>query len=266
MTDVKLYLGDCLEVMRGFPDKSVDAVITSPPYDNLRDYGKTFHWDFYGIANEIYRVVKDCGVIVWIIGDATIDGSETLSSFKQALYFNNLGLKLYDTMFYKKNTSSFPPVRRYEQVIEYMFVFSKGRPKTVNILKDKPNKWAGTSNFGERTNRLKDGTLKKRGKSIVAEFGARTNVWEYATGAGYSTKDKYAFEHPAIFPEALAKDHILTWTNQGDTILDPFTGSGTTGKMAILTGRNFIGIEIDPTYFAIAERRIREAQAQPQLI
>lgn len=262
---IELHLGDCLEFMKTMPDKSVDAVITSPPYDNLRDYGDSFFWDFEKTADQLFRVVKDGGVIVWIVGDATINGSETMTSFKQALYFNSIGLRLYDTMFYKKNTSSFPPVRRYEQVIEYMFVFSKGRPKTVNIIRDKPNKWAGTSNFGERTNRLKDGTLKKRGKSVVADYGVRTNVWEYATGYGYSTKDKCAYEHPAIFPEALARDHILTWTNPGDLVLDPFMGSGTTGKMAILTGRGFIGIEIEPKYMAIAEKRINEATQQIRL-
>jgi len=244
--------------------ESIDLTVTSPPYDNLRKYNG-FVFDFENIAKELYRVTKPGGVVVWVVGDATVNGSKTCTSYYQMIGFLDIGFGLYEDMIYKKNTSGFPPSNHYENVTEKMFVLSKGKPTTVNLLKDKKNKWSGTSNFGTRTNRLTDGTLKKRGKSIVAEYGIRQNIWEYPTGFGYSTKDNIAFQHPAIFPEALARDHILSWSNPHDVVMDPFLGSGTTGKMAVLYDRNFIGIEISAEYITIAQERIRVAQMQPGL-
>jgi len=167
-----------------------------------------------------------------------------------------LGFSLYDTMFYKKNTSGHPPSRRYGQVIEYMFVLSKGRPVTVNLIADKKNIWAGEKNFGAPTNRKKDGTLTTRKKSIITEFGVRSNVWEYAVGYGYSSKDDIAFQHPAIFPELLAADHILSWSIPGDVVLDPMAGSGTTLKMAKSIERHYIGFDISSEYIELAKRRL----------
>ena len=159
-------------------------------------------------------------------------------------------------MIYMKNGSPFPEKKRYSQVFEYMFVFSKGKPKTVNIIKDKKNKWAGHTNFGKRVMRSKDGELKEMPKFEISEYGNRYNVWNYSTGKNYSTKDSFAFNHPAIFPEELAEDHILTWSNEGDIILDPMVGSGTTTKMAKLNNRNFIGFDINQEYIDIANQRI----------
>jgi len=168
------------------------------------------------------------------------------------------GFNLHDTMIYEKNSMSMPDTVRYYQVFEYMFVFSKGKPQHLNLLADKKNRWAGSKNFGERSQRNKDGSLKKNGSSVVKEYGIRNNIWRYNTGAGYTTTEKYAFEHPAMFPEQLAKDHILSWTNKGDLVLDPFAGSGTTLKMAKLHGRKFIGLEISEDYCKIAEKRVRQ--------
>ena len=263
MTDVKLYLGDCLEVMRGMADKSVDLTVTSPPYDNLRTYNG-YKFDFEGIAKQLFRVTKDGGVLVWVVADATINGSETGTSFKQALYFKKIGFNLHDTMIYQvPGTGAKGSNYCYWQSFEYMFVFSKGKPKNVYRIKDKPNKKAGTICTSNKQHR--DGVktrLHPKGGTIVADVGIRSNVWIIPSGNGHS---EYT-GHPAPFPESLAKDHIITWSIQGDTVFDCFMGSGTTGKMANLLGRNFIGIEIDPTYFAIAEKRIAEAQMQPRLI
>jgi site-specific DNA-methyltransferase (adenine-specific) len=237
----KIYNENCLDTMAKMPDCFVDLTVTSPPYDNLRDYnGYTF--DFEGIAKELYRITKEGGVVVWVVGDATIKGSETGTSFKQALYFIQLGFNLHDTMIYSKSGFKNPSNDRYHQTFEYMFVFSKGKPKTFNPIKDRKNKYVGVHG-GE--------------KSFRDEYGKRFNVWYYANGGNNTTKDA-VFKHPAIFPEQLANDHIISWSNEGDLVYDPFMGSGTTAKMSILNSRNWIGSEISEEYCKIIETRIKE--------
>lgn len=267
---IKLYNEDCIESLAKLPASSVDLTVTSPPYDNLRDYnGSNQFWceaAWQAVLAELYRVTNDGGVVVWVVGDATLAGSETGSSFKQALYAMECGFRLHDTMIYEKNTSSFPARssgKRYTQIFEYMFVFSKGAPKTGNLICDKENRWAGHTNWGKNTQRGKDGELvATRDIKPVPTHSPRNNIWRYVVGGGFGTKHKDAHKHPAIFPEKLAADHILTWSNEGDTVLDCFMGSGTTGAMAVKLGRNFIGVEIDCGYFEISERRINEAQAR----
>jgi DNA modification methylase len=248
MSEIHLLRGDCAEVMKTLADASVDLTVTSPPYDNLRKY-KGYVFDFEPIARELYRVTKPGGVVVWVVGDATIKGSETGTSFRQALYFKEIGFNLHDTMIYEVNgTGAKGSNYAYWQAWEFMLVLSKGRPKTVNRLADKENKTYGAiggSRYRESGSKEKPHTTK--------EFGVRTNVWEYPVGFA-DCSDKT--DHPAPFPEPLARDHILSWSNEGDTVLDPMMGSGTTGKMAVLNNRNFIGIEIAAEYFQIAERRI----------
>lgn len=261
----KIIHGDCVEIMKNIESDSIDLTVTSPPYDYLRDYNKnikenesdTFSFPFDDIVNQLYRITKKGGIVVWVVGDQIVKGGESCSSFKQALSFVEKGFLLYDTMIYHKNGSPFPEKKRYSQVFEYMFIFSKGKPKTTNIIKDKKNKWAGYSNFGKRMMRTKDGSMKEMPKFEISEYGARYNVWNFNTGKGYSTKDEIAFNHPAIFPEELAEDHILSWSNVGDIILDPMCGSGTVLKMAKINNRNYIGIDIDMTYVKISEERVK---------
>lgn len=246
--------GDCLDIMKTLDDKSIDMVLTSPPYDNLRTY-KGYTFNFEGIAQEIYRVLKDGGVCVWIVGDATIKGSETGTSFKQALYFKEIGFNLFDTMIYQKTPrGAVGSNKTYWQTFEYMFILSKGTPKTINLLKDRENKDERNGDSG--TKRLSDGSLLKLKRAGYSKFGRRTNVWEYLTGRGHSASDNFAHQHPATFPEKLAEDHILSWSNEGDTILDPMAGSGTTLKMAKKNNRNYIGIEIAPEYIDIINKRL----------
>jgi DNA modification methylase len=251
----KVIQGDCLEVMKGIPDKSIDMVLTSPPYDNLRDY-KGYIFNFEGIAQEIYRVLKDGGVCVWVVGDATIKGSETGTSFKQALYFKEIGFNLHDTMIYLKENLAFPDKNRYYQGFEYMFVFSKGIPKTFNPIKDKINKSFGRSMKGS-TQRLRNGeTIPFKNQArIIPQNSTRFNYWFL-----YNSKRGIETKHPAIFPEKLAEDHIISWSNEGDIILDPMAGSGTTLKMAKKNNRNYIGIEIAEEYIKIAESRIKSVE------
>lgn len=223
----------------------------------MRTYnGYTF--DFEGIAKELFRITKKGGVVVWVVGDATINGSETCTSFKQALYFKEIGFNLHDTMIYQKDNP--PPVggsNRYYQHFEYMFVFSKDRPKTFNpIFSTRRNKWED-----KRTERYKGFTRDKKGnfvKKMVSLIGDVKigNIWKYVVGGGSSVE--YGTKHPAGFPEQLAKDHIISWSNEGDIIFDPFLGSGTTGKMALLNNRQFIGCEISKDYCDIAVKRIQE--------
>jgi DNA modification methylase len=207
-----------------------------------------------GVIKELYRITKDGGVVVWVVGDATINGSETGTSFRQALYGIECGFHLHDTMIYrKKSTSAVGSNRAYLSAFEFMFIWSRGRPETVNLLIDRPNQEAGKVKNAAR--RARDGTREPPALHVVKPYGRRYNIWEYGKSSGWLE----AQGHPAVFPQALARDHILSWSNEGDTVFDPFLGSGTTGKMALLNNRNFIGIERDPTYFAIAQERIDSA-------
>lgn len=247
------------ELLKEFPDECVDLVVTSPPYDDLRDYENKSDWNFkvfQEIAQELYRVMKKGGVVVWVVGDKTKDGKKSLTSFKQALYFQEIGFNMFDVIIYEKAGSGPPHPNRYFNSFEYMFVLSKGKPKTINILKDKPNKWAGHSTYGEVTRREKDGSLTNKGKKTISKFGVRTNVWRYANGRGFATKDKIAYQHPAIFPEKLVEDHIYSWSNPGDLVLDPFGGSGTTAKIAHLMGRDWVLIDAVNEYCKIAKERM----------
>ncbi len=248
--------GDCLEVMKTFPDNFIDLTITSPPYDNLRDY-KGYSFNFEGVAKELYRITKQGGIVVWVVGDATIDGSETGTSFKQALYFKEIGFNLHDTMIYDKGKVVFPDANRYHNCWEYMFVFSKGKPKTTNLLADRRNKYP-TERRTHSSYRQKDGSMTNKKPKTTHEVGIRYNIWQYPNGFMQTTTDKAAFNHPAMFPEKLVTDHILSWSNNGDLILDPMNGSGTTTKMAKILGRQFIGIEISPEYCKIAEKRLAQ--------
>mgnify|MGYP004417312646 CR=1 FL=1 len=249
----KVVWGDCLEVMRLMKDKSVDLVITSPPYDNLRDY-QGYDFNFEGIAKELFRIVKDGGVVVWVVGDATIDGSETGTSFKQALYFKEIGFNLHDTMIYQKINYIPLTHKRYEQEFEYMFVLSRGGPKTFNPLLKK-NKLGGKK-YNPNRPRDYDGNAIRHNRSeelTFKEYGQKGNIFGYIVGAGNEKTN-----HPATFPEKLVSDHIKSWSNEGDIVLDPMNGSGTTTKTAKQLGRNFIGIEISEKYCKIADDRLRQ--------
>lgn len=259
---MQLYQGDCLEVMKTLPDKSVDCIVTSPPYDNLRTYNGNLIWNFNifcKVAYELYRILKDGGVIVWIVADATINGSETGTSFRQALYFKEIGFNIHDTMIWSKPTftDTGSLKTRYGNTFEYMFIFSKGKIKTFNPIKDRKNKRFGDKKHG--TIRQKNGTTKKQSSlgKIIQEYGQRFNVWNLPT-----CQSNIERKHPAQFPVNLVKDHIISWTNENDVILDPFMGSGTTGVACKHLNRNFIGIEIDQNYFEIAKNRIENEPTQ----
>lgn len=257
----KIINGDSLEVLQGMPNDIIDLIVTSPPYDDLRDYNKEIIWNFdkfKDIAKELYKIMKKGGVIVWVVGDKTKNGNKSLSSFKQALYFQELGFNIYDVIIYEKTGSAPPHPNRYFNAFEYMFIISKGKPKTINLLKDKENKWGGHKTYTEITRREKDGSLTKKGRKTINKFGIRTNIWKYTNGKGFATKDKIAYEHPAIFPEKLVLDHICSWSNEGDIVLDIFGGSGTTIKMAKLLNRRWIYIDKVLEYCKIAQKRIEE--------
>lgn len=247
-----IYNVNCIEGLKQLESNSINLTVTSPPYDNLRTYGNITDWSFdifKPIAEELYRVTKPGGIVVWIVGDAAINGSETGSSFKQALYFQEIGFKIHDTMIYHKNSSAFPAritSKRYTQIFEYMFVFVKGKIRDdIKLIADKRNKWAGWTNWGQHSQYDSEGNLvKTQNIKPIAEFSLRTNVWKY----NVSFNDKIV-KHPAVFPEQLAEDCILSWSVEGDTVLDPFMGSGTTAKMALLNNRNYIGFEINEEYY-----------------
>ena len=260
----KIYCMDAKEGLNLLPDDYIDLTVTSPPYDDLRTY-KGYSFDFEPIAKELYRVTKLGGVVVWVVGDATVNGSETGTSFRQALYFRDeCGFNLHDTMIYERQPR-FPDHKRYNNCFEFMFVFSKGKPKTINRIADKVNLTAGTTRIGA-SERNPDGSMREMSMSMkgsrIKNKGVRGNIWKYGTGFNQTTKDKDAYKHPAIFPEQLASDHIISWSNEGDLILDPMCGSGTTCKMAMANNRKYIGIDISEEYCEIARKRIADHEQQ----
>lgn len=258
---IDLMLGDCLEKIKNVSNEIIDLTVTSPPYDNLRTYnGNNLQWGEHvwkAIIQDLYRVTKQGGVVVWIVGDATIKGSETGTSFKQALWAKECGFNLHDTMIWNKPNYApmYPSVKRYDLNFEYMFVWSKGQPKSWNPIKDKPKKESTKSRERYKTSFAKKdgGRYTSNTTANYNEFCKRDTIWIIPNG------QKRGIGHPAPFPEKLAHDHILSWSNERDTVLDPFMGSGTTGVACKNLNRDFIGIELDPIYFEIAQKRISSA-------
>lgn len=254
MTDtLTLHLGDSANILENISNNSIDLIVTSPPYDNLRKY-KGYSFDFEKIAKELFRVIKDGGVMVWVVSDQTKNGSESGTSFKQALFFKEIGFNLHDTMIYAKTNPIPQNHNRYEQCFEYMFVLSKGKPKTFNPLR-LPTKNAGkTFNWGDRKTVLDENQCRRHKETdirVCNNTKIRNNIFYYSVGGGKSG-------HPAVFPYQLAEDQVLSWSNEGDVILDPFMGSGTTGLAALNNGRKFIGIEINEEYFNSSSNRLKE--------
>lgn len=256
----QIICGDCTEVMKQIPDDTIDLVVTSPPYDNLRFYNG-YVFDFENIAQELFRVIAKNGVVVWVVGDKIKNGNRSLTSFRQAQFFQDIGFNVHDIMIYKKKNTPFMRSNAYTNCYEFMFVFSKGSPKTFNPIMVE-TKRSGVEMLV--ANRKADGIIKKV-KGELKKMKTKTNIWDYAVGFGGTTKDKIAFKHPATFPEKLAKDHILSWTNEGDVVLDPMCGSGTTCKMTKLMNRKFIGIDISEDYCEISKVRVKKTPRQKRL-
>lgn len=260
------HLMNCIDGMQLMDEESVDLVITSPPYDDLRTYNDSSKWDhgvFKQVADGIARVLKPGGVIMWNVNDATVKGSETGSSFRQCLHFMDAhGLRLHDTMIYEKTGTAFasgPQSVRYTQIFEYCFILSKGKPKTINLIQDKKNAWAGYTSFGNAKTRRKDGSMHDPGRKSkeIREYGVRTNIWKIKNSGGFGQSSKASYKHPATMPEELARGHIITWSDKNDLVLDPFMGAGTTAQVCLEEHRNFIGFEIDPTYHQMCVDRVK---------
>lgn len=256
--DCTLYLGDCLEVMAAFPACfQVHGVVTSPPYDDLRAYGANWSLDWQRVLEHLAKRLAPGGVLVWNVADQTVDGSETGTSFRQALHALDCGLRLHDTMLYERAQAFGGSSRAYLHAFECMFVFSNGEPRVFNAIRDRKNVRPGVESV-TKSGRNKDGVIPERHRKETADFGKRTNIWRYGVGG----EDH---GHPAVMPYQMARDHVLSWSDAGDTILDPFMGSGTTGVACAKLGRKFLGIEVDPDYFDIACRRIAKAYEQPDM-
>lgn len=258
---------DCIKGMKLLDNECIDLVVTSPPYDNLRNYNNSSTWNFdifKQVAEQLQRIIKPGGIIIWVVNDATINGSETGASFRQALYFKDIGLNINDTMIYQKeNYMPYNHGVRYEQEFEYMFCFSKGKPKTFNPIKV-PCKYAGTAHWGVMTYYNNgDDLIVKGNKNTINEEKNKGNIFSYKIG---STTESSKFQHPAIFPFDLAKDQIISWSNENDIVLDPFMGSGTTAVACLKTYRRYIGFEIDNNYYKIIDDRLWELNKQLKMV
>jgi len=265
----KVWNESCVETMESIPNDWIDLVITSPPYDHIRDYEGFWNFGFEDISRLLYLVMKPGGMVVWLVGDQRRMFDKSGNAFKQALHFKELGFKLFDTMIYLKYPGSGYMPYGYYNCYDFMFCFSKGKPKTMHFIKDRMNKtivddFSLKKKTKYRTLRNADGSLRRQDMpaGAMGEFGKRGNVWLYSTGYMKMTSDKEAYQHPSIYPERLVRDHITSWSEEGDLVYDPFMGSGTTCKIAKAMGRNYIGSEINENYFAIAKRRIAEVQAE----
>jgi DNA modification methylase len=240
----KFYCADSVEFMQEcIPNNFIDLTVTSPPYDNLRTYNG-YRFDYQSVIKELYRITKIGGMVVWVVGDKIKDGDKSLTSFKQSLFFQECGFNVHDIMIYKKKNTPFMRSNAYTNCFEFMLVFSKGKPSTFNPITEKTvRQGLEMMPFNKGADAINQKTLKE-----LKSEKTKTNIWEYAVGLGGTTNDRVAFKHPAVFPEKLAEDHILSWSNDGDIVLDPMCGSGTTCKMAWLNKRNFIGIDMSKEY------------------
>lgn len=253
----RIYNCDCSDGLKKLDDNSIDLTVTSPPYDNLRDYDG-YYFDFHTVASELYRVTKDGGVVVWVVSDSTINGSETGTSFKQALYFKEIGFNLYDTMIYQKQNYIPLTHRRYEQSFEYMFVLAKGKPKSFNPIMVDCIGAGRVEKYGIGRRKLLDKKQSMRVPNVTTyevtkDHKIHSNIFTYTCGGSDSG-------HPAVFPYQLAYDMVTSWSDIGDVVLDPFIGSGTTALACIESGRHYIGFEISKDYVDIANMRIEKSK------
>lgn len=255
----KINNTDCVQGMRSLPDDCIPLTVTSPPYDDLRTYDGLAEWRFLDVARELYRITMTGGVVVWVVQEQIIDGSESGESSRQRLAFANIGFRLHSTMVMAKVGGHQHSPGRYGRPLEYAIVLSKGKPRHFSPIRDKVNREAGRIKVF--TNRERDGSFRKKKKAKVHSFGFRSAVWSYPTGKHHTAKEDYAFEHPALMPEKMAEDHILSWSRVGDLVFNPFAGAGTVLKMALLNHRRYLGFEINPMYVKIARRRLKEAEA-----
>ena len=251
----QIWCGNCVDLLKKVQSETVDLIVTSPPYDDLRQY-EGYDFDFPSIAPQLLRILKPGGIVVWVVADGTVNGSETGTSFRQALYFMDIGFRLHDTMIYKRNAVKMPDKKRYFNCFQYMFVFSKGSPKTVNLIKDHKNKTAGKK-ANKRYQREADGKMKERAPYCRPTHSVRWNIWTYDVGSLIMADDRLWVNHPAIFPLKLAEDHIRSWSNEGDLVLDPMCGSGQTLIAAKKLKRNYLGIDISDKYCNLSEERLK---------
>lgn len=257
----RIHLDDCVGGMRGLPDGCIPLTVTSPPYDNLRQYGN-HPFDFEAVARELWRVTAPGGVVVWVVQDEIVDGSETGTTCRQQLFFQTLGFRVHNRIVMVNPGSRWPGKIRYGVALELAIVLSKGAPRTVRLLRDSPNKHAGRLKTFVRRN-WKGDTEQTGPKAYpVGTWGVRGNVWVYSRGFNQSSKDKRDFDHPALMPEEMAEDLIVSFSKPGELVFDPFTGAGTTAKMAFLNNRRYLGYEVHEPYYRRALERLTDARAE----
>ena len=252
-----IICGDSAEVLKNFPDNSIDMVVTSPPYDGLRDYNG-FSLDLHKIGKEIYRVLKDGGIAVMVIQDATKDFAKSLTSFRTIVdWCDNVGFRLFETVIYHKNgTEGAWWKQRFRVDHEYMPIFMKGKkPQYFNKEPLKiPSKHGGKVMSGSG-NRRTDGTLSETVRRPINTMKCRGTVWDYLMAGD---KNPLKRKHPAVFPDKIPYDCIQCFCPEGGLVLDPFIGCGSTAVMAKVLGRNYIGIDISREYCDLAEERIEK--------
>jgi DNA modification methylase len=251
----KTHCAESSVALKKLPDNCIDIVVTSPPYDRIRDYNG-FECNLHNIGEQLSRVLKDGGIIVMVIQDQTKDFGKSLTTFRTILdWCDNFNLKLFETVIYKKHGAEGAWwTKRFRVDHEYIPVFLKGkRPAyfTKEHLKI-PSKHAGKTMTGCAT-RLTNGSTLKSKKLKINPTKCRGTIWDYVT-CGDGGKLKH--EHPATFPDKIPVDFIETFCPPGGIVLDPFMGSGTTALAALNLGRNFLGFDISNEYVSLANKRV----------
>lgn len=259
MPENRIILTECVKGMKSVPDDIIPLTVTSPPYEGLRTYDGLADWNFMDVAKELYRITMPGGVVVWVVQEQIVNGSESGESSRQRLAFANIGFRLHHTMVLGKLGGHQHSKGRYGGALEYAFILSKGKPRYFCPFRDKKNKEAGREKIF--SNRRIDGTFPAKKKARVHPYGFRSPIWFYATGKHHTANEDYAFDHPALMPQQMAEDFILSWSKVGDLVFNPFAGAGTVLKMALLNHRRYLGFEINPKYVEIARRRLKEAEA-----
>ncbi len=252
-----LYLGDCLEVMKLLPDKSVDAVITDPPYGTTELKYDKLKIDWQVLWYELNRVLKQTGVMV--IFSAQPFTTDLISSNRKQFRYELIWCKSQGTNWLDANMR---PLSAHENILIFSKIF-RGRGKgNHKVTTYNPQFTNGKPYHKDDAGRIPAAHYGKSNAGHRVNNGYRYPLtWQQFS----NKKVDVVHIHPSQKPFDLITWLINTYSNPDDTIFDPFMGSGTTGMACMQTGRNFIGCEIDPDYFKIAEKRIHDAQQQMKL-
>ena len=254
----RVYTGECVKRMKYIPNNSVDLIVTSPPYDELRDYKGNSSFDLHQVGIEVFRVLKEGGIAAMVIQDQTKNFGKSLTSFRTIIdWCDEIGFKLFETVIYRKNGSEGAWwTKRFRVDHEYMPIFLKGeRPQFFNKEPLKIKSKHGGKVMKGSGSRKTNGETQETVTRAINSMKCRGTIWNYLMAGD---KNPLKRKHPAVFPDKIPFDFIQCFCPENGIVLDPFTGSGSTLVMAQKLGRYFIGFDIEESYCDVANQRLVE--------